>query len=795
MKRIIWGSIGRILAPGQKSGPDWHVRKPHFADLDLTYGKRLATKHIDKLREVALKNGTPERRLEDGFHEDVFLATISDESKDRYGDRILVEGWDILEYRKNPVLLAFHDYESFSVGHALDIFPEKLKGEDEEIARLRGVFLWSRANPEAQVLKELYADGDMRAFSVGFIPEKFKVPSDDDEREELSLGPYGVLHEKQVLLENSAVPVPANPNAIADEYKDALREAIPEEEIAGLRKLGERLGGINDELSQMLKDFLPAEETKVLDLGNVKKTLAKVKATLSPEGDLEDVEPEGQDHDPNPVTAGIVPKDVSEKLAEADDDWVPLSDEDFLPFSEIDDEAKEVIAGYFAYTKSSPPGSFDDLLLAHHRAEDGAVVFEGVRIAMTDLLEGTNGGDTIPEEEREAVYKHLADHYESFGETPPELKTGVHGDGTAEGARVDNDGKKPSDGTGDDGGDQKDLKATILAELRAELAGEIDRDEKASERKWRVVRPHKPKTAPEDTTMTRSDWEKAVGENFDLRRQTSLIYDSADTKNPRSYLMPHHLAAEGTPVVWKSVQRSMRLLLGKAIEGDIPEAVRRRAYFHLRTHYEQFEKEAPAFRSIEQLASLGRFLKETAVALCDGISDSRESAELVLDFVWAGYQRASDEAYEIQALSFPSSTWEKADAEAYLTANGFDASRVEERDGRYVYEQRGAGDFVKLANRTLDDPEADDVEVVGGKVKSEAGLLFEKLSDLEKFVEDGFAELRGSTGNGERRKKVSSFVESVVKDRREGEDYDAILEASNKAAEAAKAIGALNPRS
>lgn len=1086
MKQIIWGSIGRILAPGQKSGPDWHVRKPHFADLDLTYGSRLKPKNVDELRALALKNGTPERRLEDGFQEDVFLATISDESKDRYGDRILVDGWDIGEYRKNPVLLAFHDYESFSVGHALDIFPEKLKGEDETISRLRGMFLWSRANPEAQVLKKLYADGDMRAFSVGFIPDKFRVPGDDDERAELGLGPWGVLHEAQTLLENSAVPVPANPNAIADEFKDAIRDAIPTEEIAGLRKLGEQLSGINDEISTMLRDFLP-KETKTLDLGTVKKTLAKAKAslkaseketeeltlaeledpngpdfemktdeeelpewadhdtddatiattnfagsprskygthgskgfkggyakawrvhfskigggatsaaaagpirgtvrrvamiaanmkggcaitdaekigarsggnsplpgefastpkdyglsswanpsddklerkdvqltckdlnvikraavaeikwriaererkedafrkavkaddgtevqtlilpkahwdsadaakawvdshdfksdkidetstsyrfrqqepsefdestyaticikpngsepndecqvkavigkkkkdavdldkintslrniraTLTPEGDLEDVEPEGEIHDPRPSTTA---KDVSTKLAEAEEEWIPLAEEDFPPFEEIDEEGREVIAGFFAYSTKIPPESFGDLLLGHHRAEDGAVVLQGVKIAMTDLLDGTNGGENIPEEDRRDVYEHLSEHFEAFGETPPEFKAvnvvGGEGTGSTEGA--DNpDDKKPK--KEDD--EEKSLKDRLLAEIRAELA--LDVEEKAGERKWRVVRSHKPKTAPDDTTMTRADWEKAVGENFDLRRQTSLIYDSADPKNPRSYLMPHHLAEEGTPVVWNSVRRSMRVLLSKAIGGDIPEAVRRRAYFHLRTHYEQFDKEAPAFRSIEQLASLGRFLKETAALITEGAEDSRETAELILDFVWLGYQKASDEAYEIQALSFPISTWDRGEADAYATSNGFDSSRVEEKDGYLIYEQRDAADFVKLADRTLEDPEADDVKVVAGRVKSETGLLFKKLSDLETFVKEGFAELRDGLTGDRKKKKVASFVESVVQDRTEGDTFDAILEASNKALESAKRIGSLN---
>jgi uncharacterized protein (UPF0147 family) len=946
-----------------------HVRKPHYADLDLKFGANLEKAALDAIMARAIKNGTPEARFEEGWEEDLFTATISDETRDRYGDRILVAGWDLKDYDKNPVLLFGHDYESFSVGHALDIFKEnagkaaKAKGKKKARPRLRGTFLWSRANPEARILKELYADGDMRAFSVGFIPDKFRIPSNDEERDELDLGEWGVLHQKQTLLENSAVPVPANPNAVQEDGLKAIQDQIPEDELPGLRKLAERLKGVNDELARGLAHMLPSTkkqvsvkkdvdptlapttmETGVIprdvslevapegegyetpvyeafsaepwdklnlqakrkimghygwsahvvngleelrfphhepaggrinlngvlasvgeldkaeslkltlsDTAAVKthlrrhltgfdrehdsvdctdeeitallvwveaskgKLMAKIaadsaemkgsnnekadaifrtvapeimgesRAAMTPTVDMEKVEPPVEEHDPNPskteAPAEIV--DVKTDLYTGDEKWAPPVAEDFPDWEGLDADERSVLSGFFAYTAEMPPESFASLLLPHHRADDGLVSPEGVRAAMEDLTGLQNGAENIAEEHRDAAFDHLATHFEAMGEEPPER---MYGDGTAEGSR------KPR-GMGMTY-NPDNLKGELLATLRRDLGLDVPTAEKAgAERKWRVVRNHKPETAPEDTIMPHSEWDKAVGDNYELRRQTCLIYDAADVKNPRSYLFEHHLAQDGTPVVWSKVQQAMRLLLSKSVDSTIPENVRRRAYYHLRTHFDQFGKEAPAFRAMEQLSGLARFLTDCDEAICDGNSEVRESAELMLDLVYMGYQTASDQAYEIQALSFETSLWEKDDAESFVKQHGFSADSFAEAEGRYVFSQREASHFVGglIARKLSDEPETEGVSTLGGKLKSQAGLLTGKVDELLRAVTTGFAEV-GKRLSGDAKKANSrEFLDSIVKGRKDGEDnFSAILDATTKAQEeTAKAVAGL----
>src|SRR5262249_13846175 len=68
-----------------------------------------------------------------------------------------------------------------------------------------------------------------------------------------------------------------------------------------------------------------------------------------------------------------------------------------------------------------PPEAFEDLKLPHHRASDGAVVWNGVRAAMSALM-GARGGVDV-EGDKRAVYDHLARHYKAFDKEPPEFKT------------------------------------------------------------------------------------------------------------------------------------------------------------------------------------------------------------------------------------------------------------------------------------------------------------------------------------------------------------------------------------
>lgn len=132
----------------------------------------------------------------------------SDETPDRDNDIIEVAGWELVNYRKNPVFLWAHDYRFPPIGRAVKVSKEEggLMFDIEFPAE--GVF------PFADLIYNLYKGKFLRATSVGFIPKKSKPRDDDLVDESLPEWRRGTRYQKQELLELSAVPVPSNPNAL-----------------------------------------------------------------------------------------------------------------------------------------------------------------------------------------------------------------------------------------------------------------------------------------------------------------------------------------------------------------------------------------------------------------------------------------------------------------------------------------------------------------------------------------------------------------------------------------------------
>lgn len=73
-------------------------------------------------------------------------------------------------------------------------------------------------------------------------------------------------------------------------------------------------------------------------------------------------------------------------------------------------------------------------------------------------------------------------------------------------------------------------------------------------------------------------------------------HEKADEKN--AYFLPHHRVSD-KKAVWRGVSSAMAALMGfKGVNG-IPEADRRAVYNHLAKHYEEFGRQAPSYKMVE----------------------------------------------------------------------------------------------------------------------------------------------------------------------------------------------------
>jgi hypothetical protein len=218
----------------------------------------------------------------------------SDETRDRNGDVVMVNGWRLEEYRKNPVFLWAHDYGSVPIGRGENVRkrmnPKRLEFDIQ--------FPPKEVFPFADLIFELYKTKFINACSVGFIPEEWE---DLETGESCTLwgATNGLRFMKQILLELSGCPVPANPSAL----QDALRTAeLPEATVKYLFPQEKIYKGFMDHLILPPDQMIPKDESAVRDALKVKALEIDVDKSSLIEGvgiDLETTPaPESKTEDP-----------------------------------------------------------------------------------------------------------------------------------------------------------------------------------------------------------------------------------------------------------------------------------------------------------------------------------------------------------------------------------------------------------------------------------------------------------------------------------------------------------------
>ena len=148
----------------------------------------------------------------------------TDETRDRHGDIVMVNGWILDNYLKNPVFLWAHDYSSVPIGAATKLVRRKKPDPRMEFTikfPTEGLF------PFADLIFNLYNEKVINASSVGFIPYKWEdIHDEDEDTKNMYWCPKRFL--KQELLELSGCAVPANPSALQNSLPDEILRQINE---------------------------------------------------------------------------------------------------------------------------------------------------------------------------------------------------------------------------------------------------------------------------------------------------------------------------------------------------------------------------------------------------------------------------------------------------------------------------------------------------------------------------------------------------------------------------------------
>lgn len=224
-----------------------------------------------------------------GNDDGLLVAVIgSTASVDRYGEIIDQGSWDLKHFKKNPVILWAHNLtlgeDRPPIGKAVKVGVK----EDKLVFNIQ----FDMADPFAADIFRKYKEGYLSAFSVGFIPHTIQRFDENGEQLEAP-----VLKDNE-LLELSAVPVPANPEALnalrqrsfkTKSWEILMKEVKAEEEESGTPE-EEDNGDIPTDPEDKPEDIKPEDENPKGD--EPEKTEEEVKTEAIADKVIEKITPQ-----------------------------------------------------------------------------------------------------------------------------------------------------------------------------------------------------------------------------------------------------------------------------------------------------------------------------------------------------------------------------------------------------------------------------------------------------------------------------------------------------------------------
>jgi HK97 family phage prohead protease len=192
---------------------------------------------------------------------EAYELIASDETRDRHGEVIKADGWILDDFKENAPMLWNHDAWGTPAGSFKNI-----RVEDKKLKMVASF----ASTEKGKEIKTLFDEGHLKTFSVGFMVK---------ERDEKDPS----IITKALLLEVSAVPIPANPKAKLTSSKQLFSEMITDSLKDKILKFG---------IEEIEKRFDYFEEVKPV-LKSYRENMTKVREKFGVsifENELEQIE-------------------------------------------------------------------------------------------------------------------------------------------------------------------------------------------------------------------------------------------------------------------------------------------------------------------------------------------------------------------------------------------------------------------------------------------------------------------------------------------------------------------------
>ncbi|MCX7611851.1 MAG: HK97 family phage prohead protease [Ignavibacterium sp.] len=175
---------------------------------------------------------------------------ITSDTVDRDGDIVIPEGGKFDNYERNPIVLFMHN-QYYPIGK--NLWKKIVKDSTGTYLKVK-----TKITDKTELANDvfnLYSEGILKAWSIGFTPNWNKVEEIKDEKGKF----LGYKFNEWELLEYSAVSIPANPDAITEAYKivksEELKRQIEYDEMKlklnDLTKYDNEIKRLNDEINEL----------------------------------------------------------------------------------------------------------------------------------------------------------------------------------------------------------------------------------------------------------------------------------------------------------------------------------------------------------------------------------------------------------------------------------------------------------------------------------------------------------------------------------------------------------------
>ena len=349
--------------------------------------------------------------------ERTFEFTASTEDIDRDGENIIASGWDLKNFKKNPVIMYGHDYRGLPIGRSPKVWIENGSLKNRVEFPPDGIYDF------ADIVRRLVDAGYLKAESVGFIPIEWE---DGDGAK----GPKR-SYKKAELLEISIVPIPSNPNALVAAKSAGI---ITDEELEILE-----IKPYKAEHSCRLRNPADFQEGSFrrTDREHDGKKYSVIMGRLKGEDTMteqayryaKETWTEGEasrhckEHNGNFEPAGKMEEDMEVKAAisyqSAHPNGTPKADEgaEWDAGREIREADIDDLKVMCAILMGDPENK-TSYKLPHHTAKGHKLVWRAVAAGGAALM-GARGGINAPEADKAGAKAHLAKHYREFDKEPP----------------------------------------------------------------------------------------------------------------------------------------------------------------------------------------------------------------------------------------------------------------------------------------------------------------------------------------------------------------------------------------